>query len=783
MNFEIALVFGILAFAILLFVTEVIRVDLVALVVLVALALTGLVQPDQALAGFSNPAVITVWAMFILSAGLARTGVSRVIGNQVMRFARGGDGRLISVLMTITALLSAFMNNIGVAAMFLPITLEIARRTKRLPSRLLIPMAYGSLLGGLILLIGTPSNLLVRDALREAGFEPLSMFDFTLGGLIILVVSVAYMAFIGRRFLPAREQISPLSAANHRNNMDIRALYGLEERLAYLVLPEDSLLAGKTLGESRIGHALGLNVLSIRRKNGQRLPAEVNTELEGGDRLLILGRLDRIEEFASHPIIAIEEDQPAITRLLSEEIGLAEVQVTADSVFAGQSLAGINFRQKFGLNVLAIRHGEVIKRTNLQNIVLTPGDRLLLQGPLSHFENLAGQPGYRALGIEEAQDYHLDERLLFIRIPEGSALAGRSLEESRLGSAYGLAVLSIDRGDGVWQMPLPQVTLQTGDLLVIGGRPRDIEVLKGLDGLQVDRHVDVNLEKLEDSSVQIIEVMLSPYTTLAEKTLAELHFREKHGVSVLAIWRGDRAYRTGLGGIPLNFGDALLCYGPVDRFELMARDRDFVVLKTGVQEEPRTKKAPLAALIMLAVVGSVILLGLPISIAAITGCVLMVITRCLTMEEAYQSIDWRAVFLIAAMLPLGIAMEGTGAAAYLAGFVIDLVGIYGPYAILAGLMILSMLSTQVMPSPVVAVLMSPIALSTAVNMGVSPHPFMMGIAYALAAAFLSPVAHPANVLVMSPGGYRFSDYFKQGLPIVIIVLLISIPLLPILFPF
>jgi di/tricarboxylate transporter len=252
---------------------------------------------------------------------------------------------------------------------------------------------------------------------------------------------------------------------------------------------------------------------------------------------------------------------------------------------------------------------------------------------------------------------------------------------------------------------------------------------------------------------------------------------------VLAIWRGDRAYRTGLGDIPLNFGDALLCYGPLARFELIARDPDFVVLKTEVQEQPRLKKAPLASLIMLGVVGSVILFGLPISIAGITGCVLMVVTRCLTMEEAYQDIDWRAVFLIAAMLPLGIAMEQTGAAAFLATIVIDSVGIYGPVAILAGLMVLSMVATQVMPSPVVAVLMSPIALSTAVSLGVSPYPFMMGIAYALAAAFLSPVAHPANVLVMSPGGYRFSDYFKQGLPISLIVLAISIPLLPILFPF
>ncbi|MBM4430503.1 MAG: SLC13 family permease, partial [Chloroflexi bacterium] len=414
MTIEIALVFGILAVATLLFVSHAIRVDLVALAVLAALALTGLVSYEQALAGFSNPAVVTVWAMFVLSTGLTRTGVSSMIGKQVMRFARGGGnchwgghGRLVSVLMTITALLSAFMNNTGVAAMFLPITLEIARRTKRPASQLLIPMAYGSLLGGLILLIGTSSNLLVRDALREAGYRPLGMFDFTIGGLIILVASVTYMAVIGRRFLPVRETIGSLAAANYRDLSEIKTLYGLDERLAYLLLPADSALAGKTLGESRIGQALGLNVLSIRRKNGRRLPAEANVELEGSDRLLILGRLDRIEEIAAHPVMTIEEGLPAISHLSSKDTGLAEFQVTADSAFAGQSLARMDFRRQYGLNVLAIRQGDVVRRTNLQNVTLNPGDRLLLQGALARVGSLADQPGYRLLGIKDAQDYQL----------------------------------------------------------------------------------------------------------------------------------------------------------------------------------------------------------------------------------------------------------------------------------------------------------------------------------------------------------------------------------------
>jgi di/tricarboxylate transporter len=782
-NFEIVLTFAILGIAVLLFVSEIIRVDLVALGVLVTLALTGLVQPEQALSGFSNPAVVTVWAMFILSAGLARTGIASMIGERVLQIAGSGEGRLIAVLMTVTGLLSAFMNNIGVAAMFLPITMEISRRTRRPASQLLMPMAYGSLLGGLVLLIGTASNLLVRDALREAGFEPLGMFDFTVGGLIIMVASVSYMTLIGRRFLPARETPGPLAAANHTNERDIRAFYGLEERLAYLIVPPGSPLVGKTLSESRIGLALGLNVLNIERQNGQQAPLVPNVELVDGDRLLILGRLDRINEIAANPILTVEENVPAISRLLTDDIGLAEFQVTDQPDFLSKTLVGVQMRQKYGVNVLAIRHGEQVRRTNLQNIPLNVGDWLLLQGHPSDLMMFGDQPGFQMLSIDDTQHYQLQERLLLISIPEGSSLVGRTLEESRLGYAFGLAALSINQGDDVWKLPQPQTSLQAGDMLVIGGRPQDIEVLRGLRSLQIERRIDIDLEKLGRGSMQIIEIMLSPFSDLTGKTLRHLHFREKYGVSVLAIWRGDRAYRTNLAEIPLNYGDALLCYGSLERFEMIARDRDFVVLKTEVQEKPRLEKAPISALIMVSVVGAVIFFGLPISIAGITGCVLMVVTRCLTMEEAYQGIDWRSVFLIAAMLPLGLAMQQTGAAVYLADLVIDLVGVYGPTAILAGLMVLSMAATQVMPSPVVAVIMSPIALSTAANLGISPYPFMMGIAYALAAAFLSPVAHPANVLVMSPGGYRFSDYFKQGLPISIIVLVFSIILLPVLFPY
>jgi di/tricarboxylate transporter len=265
--------------------------------------------------------------------------------------------------------------------------------------------------------------------------------------------------------------------------------------------------------------------------------------------------------------------------------------------------------------------------------------------------------------------------------------------------------------------------------------------------------------------------------------LRELHFREKYGVSVLAIFRGERAFRSNLAEKPLLYGDALLCYGDQDKLRILARERDFVVLKMDMQEKPRLKKAPLAALIMAAVIMAVIVFDLPISIAAITGCTLMVLGGVITMDEAYQSISWRSIFLISTMLPLGIAIQQTGTAALLGDVVIRLAGSFGPSEVLAGLMLLCMAATLVMPSPVVAVIMSPIALNAAIILGISPYAFLMGVAYAIAASFLSPVAIPVNTLITSPGGYRYNDFIRHGMPISAIVFVVSVILLPILFPY
>jgi di/tricarboxylate transporter len=232
----------------------------------------------------------------------------------------------------------------------------------------------------------------------------------------------------------------------------------------------------------------------------------------------------------------------------------------------------------------------------------------------------------------------------------------------------------------------------------------------------------------------------------------------------------------------LQFGDALLLYGAREKLRLLAGEPDFLILTEAAQEVPRSSKAPLAVLVMGAVILPVLLGWLPISIAALVGAVLMVLTGSLTMEEAYRFIDWRAVFLIAGMLPLGIAMEQTGAARFLAEGVVSIVGGLGALVVVASLFIMAALTSQVMPNPAVAVLLAPIALNTAGDLGLSPYALMMTVAISTSASFLSPVAHPANLLILGPGGYRFGDYIRVGLPLTIVVLVVVLLVLPTFWP-
>jgi di/tricarboxylate transporter len=776
---EIAVILAILIAATAMFVTEWIRVDVVALMVLVSLALTGLITPVEALSGFANLAVVTVWAVLILSAGLARTGVAGLIGRPVLRLAGGSEARLIAMIMLLVGVLSGFLNDIGVAALMLPVVVDIARRTGRPPSRLLMPLAFAALLGGLNTLIGTPPNILVSEALRGYGLEPFHMFDYTPTGIVVMVAGIAFMVLVGRHLLPSRD-IRELSEDDQEAPGEF---FGLHERLFLVRLPEDSALAGRTLAQSRLGAALGLNVLAILRPDENRLAPGPAAVLRPEDRLLVEGRPDRLAELRGRRVLVMEDNQLAVERLRSPEIDLAELELSPRSTLPGQTLEEIDFRHCYGVAVLAIWRGGGVLRTNLEKLPLQRDDVLLIQGTRERLEALQAESEFVISEAEAAETYRLEERLVAMSVPKDSNLVDKTLVESRLGDASGLGVMGIVREGDTHLLPDADERLAAGDLLLVKGRPDDLLTLEGLQSLEIDTEPPPDLAELESEHVSLVEVALSPRTALADKTLRQIHFRDKYGLSVLAIWRQGRAYRSDLRDMALRFGDALLLYGPCERQQVLGEEPDFLVLTEAIQEAPRLNKAPLAVLIMVLVLIPVVFDWLPIAIAALAGVVLMVLTGCLTMGEAYRSIEWKAVFLIAGMLPLGIAMEQTGAARFLAEGMVSLVGGLGPLAVTAGLFLLAAVASQVMPNPAVAVLLAPIALNTANDLGISPYPLMMAVAVSASAAFLSPVGHSANVLVMGPGGYRFADYTKVGIPLTLVVLVVVLLVLPIFWPF
>jgi di/tricarboxylate transporter len=600
LNPSLVITLVILATAIVLFLSERLSVDLIALLVLVALGLSRVLTPQEVFSGFSDSAVITIMAIFVLAYSLEVTGVADQMGNLVARLAGKSEARLIAALMGTAALMSLFMNNIAVASTLLPATSTIARRSGIKIYRLLIPLAFGSLLGGTATLF-TTTNIVVSGILKSSGYQGYGVLDFLPVGLPIVVVGITYMVLFGRRLLP-KERPSERSDILHQAEMDLLSTYKLSERLFRARIPVGSILINCKLSDSTL-------------------------------------------------------------------------------------------REKYRLNVVAIERSEEKVIAPLPDFVLQQGDVMLVEGRLEEFQQLDTEP--------------------YLEI-----------------------------------QPMP--VYKEGDL--------------------------------ETPSVVILEVVLSPRSQFIGSTLKETRFREKYGMTVLAIWNGERVIRTGLTDLKLTFGDALLLQGPRDRLPMLRMSPDMIVLS---EEEPVKKLVNKSAL-------ALGIFGLTIAIAALglfsvgevmlAGALVMIILNVLTMEQAYRVIDWRIVFLVAGMLPLGLAMTKTGATELFANALINGVGGYGPQALLLGLLTLTVLLSQAMKGAAVSAVIAPIAIQAAHQAGLDPRALCMGVAIATSMAFITPLGHPVNILMMGPGGYRFRDFFKVGLPLTVLLFIVVLVTLPIFWP-
>ncbi|HMB54768.1 MAG TPA: SLC13 family permease [Thermoanaerobaculia bacterium] len=772
MTLEIGLLLAILAGMVYLFLTEKLPVDLTAFLGLTVLLFAGYLTPSEAFSGFSSPAVITMLAIFIVSAGLLYTGVADAVAIRMHAVVGAREVPLIIALSLLVGVLSAFMNNIAATAVLMPAVASLAARAGIAPARLFMPLAFAAILGGTTTLVGTPPNILAADMLQQRGLEPFSFFAFTPIGLLLLGIGTLYMVLIGRRWLSSE---APAAAGT-----DLTQVYQVRDKLFTLAVPAGSGLDGRTLADSQLGSALGVKVVALQRGREPRIVPRADTLLEAGDRLLVQGRIDDARQLLEARDLAVAETRLEDLPLPAGGVGGVRARLPEASPLAGRTLRQLDFRRRFRLVVLAVSRDGELHREGLPDRRLAAGDELLAVGPRDAIEALASggeltveEAGFSALSA-------LSHQLHTVTVPAGSPLAGHSLAERGVAEMIGLPVAAVVRGGEILVAPRPEEPLAVGDRLLVVAEPHRLDALRSLGAVSVET---ANRETLDGREIGLVEAAVAPRSGCVGRTLRELDFRERRGMVVLSIWRQGAPLHGDLADVPLALGDALLLQGRKKRIAQLVADPDFVVL-THVSETPlRRGRAPFAIAGLALMVGLVVPGWQPIHVAAFAAATLVLLSGAVKMQEAYRAIEWRAIFLVAAVLPAGIALENSGAANLLADNVVSLVGDYGPYALLAAFVLLASLLSQALDGAPAVVLLTPVVLRVADVTSISPYPLMMGIALAASAAFMTPFSHKANLLVMGAGGYRSMDYLKVGTPLTVVLLGLMVWLVPWFFSF
>ena len=596
------------------FATGRLRSDVVALCALLLLLLTGILTPEEALAGFSNPIVIMMIGLFVVGGAIFRTGLAARIGGSLMRLAGNSQRRLFFLVVVGTALIGAFVSNTGTVALMLPIVVSMSARAGTDARRLLMPLAFASSMGGMLTLIGTPPNLVIQEHLTEGGYAPLSFFSFTPVGLICIAVGAL-------------------------------ALYPLSRRLVRHDAHDDA-----------------------RHKGGKSLSQLVS-------------------EYR-----------------LGEQMG--HVTVTPSSSLCHQSLGSLDLRARYGVSVIEVR------RQSRQGLLI------------------------------------------------------RSVSQEAAG---------------------PATVVQGGDTLYLSGSDTDIRRFAADYGLTLGDDADGGLSFYDTG---IAEILLMPTSRLVGRRVRESGLRAKYGINVLAVRRKGSYLRDDLADLRLLNGDVLLVHGAWTQIGRLNDDEDdFVLLGRPLDMADRVTldyKAPIAALIMLAMIVLMVCDFIPVApvTAVMLAAVAMVLTGCFrNVEAAYKTINWESVVLIGAMLPMSVALTKTGASALISHSLVSALGQFGPLALLAGIYLATSVLTFFVSNTATAVLMAPIAVSSATALDCSPYPFLFAVTLGASMCFASPFSTPPNALVMQAGAYRFADYLRVGLPLQLIIGAVMIAILPLLFPF
>lgn len=610
MNSELLWVLSLLLIAIVLFTTNKLRMDVVALLVIIAFVLSGTLTLAEATVGFSDPNVILIAALFVIGEGLVRTGVAYQVGDWLVKVAGSSETRMLMLLMVTVAGLGAFMSSTGVVAIFIPVVLSVAARMKIAPGRLMMPLSFAGLISGMMTLVATPPNMVVNSELVREGISGFGFFGVTPVGLAVLVLGVGYM-LVARRWLASDDGDKTRETWQRRTFRDLIRDYKLTGRARRLALRSGSPLVGHSLDELHLRARYGANVVGIERwKRFRRVmvSASGSTELREGDVLLLDMSDSQVDlrEFCSE-----QQLEPMVLRgdYFSEQsrnVGMAEVSLIPDSTLLGKSLRESAFRSRYDLNVVGIRRN-------------------------------------------------------------GETLEGKLVDEP----------------------------LALGDILL-----------------------------------------------------------------VIGDWKAIR--------------------------QLQAKTHDFIVLNLPAEVDevaPAITQAPHALFCLALMVAMMLTDEIPNPIAALIACLLMGKFRCIDMESAYKSIHWPSIILIVGMMPFAQALQKTGGVDLIVRGLMDVAGDAGPRVMLVCLFALCATIGLFISNTATAVLMAPIAIAAAREMGVSPYPFAMIIAIAASAAFMTPVSSPVNTLVLGPGNYKFGDFIRMGVPFTLLVMVVSVIIVPWLYAF
>ena len=605
------------------FVSGKVRSDIVALCALLALMISGVLTPEEALSGFSNNVVIMMIGLFVVGGAIFQTGLAKMISSRILKLAGTSEIRLFLLVMLVTGAIGAFVSNTGTVALMLPIVVSMANNAGINSRRLLMPLAFASSMGGMMTLIGTPPNLIINDTLTGAGFGSLSFFSFTPVGLICLAVGILVLLPLTKWFL-SKEKSDDTKTVSGKSLHQLAKEYGLSSNLFRLRAVSGSKAVGKTIIEMDVRKVYRLNVLEIRR---------------------------------------IESAQHRFLKTVTQKLASADT-------------------------------------------VIRTGDVLYVRGDMASVNRFVGDMGLELLDEHDS---------------EMTTRKGRSLAFYDIG---------------------------------------------------------------------IAEILLMPSSRIVNQTVKEAGFRDKFNVNVLGIRRKNDYILHDLGEAVIHDGDVLLVQGAwPDIARLSKEDTEWVVLGQPLAEAQKVTldyKAPVAAVIMVAMIAMMVFDFIPVApvTAVMIAGMLMVLTGCFrNVEAAYKTINWETIVLFAAMLPMSLALEKTGISTFISETMAGGLGSYGPMALLAGVYFTTSLMTMFISNTVTTVLMAPIALQCAMQIGVSPVSFLFAVTVAASMCFASPFSTPPNALVMRAGQYSFMDYVKVGLPLQLMMGVVMILVLPLLFPF